>query len=183
MVLRTLVFAERHTGDNIAKELKEIRAQFSLDEKTVIYITDQGSNVVKACKIAGSERFGCVAHGLHNLIAVEGISKGPDIQTIMCKVKDIIKTFTFKNSLLETEAADMANEQLVADLECILEDVDKDQEIGYDSCLWEDEEQLDNDIHMQVYFVDVAVTPVRQQYDYIEEGLPNQMELFVVHDG
>jgi len=38
--------------------------------------------VVKACKIAGSERFGCVAHGLHNLIALEGISKGPDVQTI-----------------------------------------------------------------------------------------------------
>ena len=60
--------------------------QTLLDNKTVIYITDQGSNVVKACKIAGSKRFGCVAHGLHNLIAVEGISKGPDVQTIICRV-------------------------------------------------------------------------------------------------
>jgi len=67
MVLRTVVFTERHTGDNIAKQLKNIRTQFGLDSKTVIYITDQRSNVLTACKIAGSERFGCVAHGLHNL--------------------------------------------------------------------------------------------------------------------
>ena len=58
----------------------------------------------------------------------------------------------------------MANEQLVADLECILEDVDNDQEIGYDSCLWEDEEQLDTDTYNQVSSVDVAATPVRQHY-------------------
>ena len=38
----------------------------------------------------------------------------------LTKVKDIIKTFRFKSYLLESEAADMANEQLVADLECIL---------------------------------------------------------------
>jgi hypothetical protein len=57
----------------------------------------------------------------------------------------------------------MANEQLVADLECILEDIDKDQEIGFDS--WEDEEQLDIDTHNQVSSVDAAATPVRQQYN------------------
>jgi len=64
--------------------------------------------VVIACKTAGSERFGCAAHGLHNQIEeieVEGISRGPDVRTIMCKIKDIVKTFTFKSSLLETNIA------------------------------------------------------------------------------
>ena len=64
----------------------------------------------------------------------------------LTKVKDIIKTFRFKSYLLESEAADMANEQLVADLECILEDINKDQETGFvsleNSC---NEEQLDTD--------------------------------------
>ena len=80
--------------------------------------------MVKACKVAGSELFNCAAHGLHNLIAVDGISKGLDVQTIISKIKDTNKTFTFKSSLLE-------NEQLVAGLKCILEDIDKDQEIGF----------------------------------------------------
>lgn len=130
MVLRTLVFTEAHTGVNIAKELKKILTHLGLGNKIVIYITDQGSNVVKACRIAGSERFGCAAHGMHNLIAVEGVLKGPDVQAIICKAKDIIKTFTFKTTLLESEAADMVNEQLVADLERILEDIDEDQHIS-----------------------------------------------------
>jgi len=56
----------------------------------------------------------------------------------------------------------MANEQLVADLECSLEDINKDQEIGFDSL--EDEEQLDTVTYNQVSSVDVAATPARQQY-------------------
>jgi len=67
-----------------------------LDNKTVNYVTDQGSNVVKAYQITGSKRYGCVAHGLHNLLAVEGISKDPEVKTIICKNYYIIKTFTFK---------------------------------------------------------------------------------------
>ena len=134
MVLRTVVFTEAHTGDNLAKELKKILTQFGLDDKTVVYITDQGSNVVKACRVIGSERFGCAAHGLHNLIAVDGVIKGPDVQTIICKAKDIIKTFTYKISLLESEAADIVNEQIVADLERLLEDMDVDQQVNMSSC-------------------------------------------------
>ena len=108
MFLRTVIFTEIHTGVNIANELTEILKRFGLNDKTVTYITDQGSNVVKACKVAGSERFDCAAHGLHNLIAVDGISKGLNVQTIISKIKDTNKTFTFKSSLLESEAVDMA---------------------------------------------------------------------------
>jgi hypothetical protein len=73
-----------------------------LDDKTVIYVTDLGSNVAnaKACEVAGPERFGCAALGLHNLVTVDVISKGTDVQTIVCKVNDCIRTFTFKSSLL-----------------------------------------------------------------------------------
>lgn len=135
MVLRTEVFTESHTGENIKKALKKILRQFGLETKTVVYITDQGANVVKACKIIGSERFGCAAHGLHNLIAVEGVQKGPDVQEIICKAKDIIKTFTFKSSLLEGEAEDMVNEQKLADLEGLLQEMEVDEQISsFDDC-------------------------------------------------
>jgi len=56
----------------------------------------------------------------------------------------------------------MAKEQLVADLECIIEDINKVQEISFDS--WYDEEQLDSDTYNQESSVDVAATQVRQQY-------------------
>ena len=48
MVLRTVVFTQTHTCENIAEESKEILKQYGLDNKYVIYITDQGSNIVKA---------------------------------------------------------------------------------------------------------------------------------------
>jgi len=64
----------------------------------------------------------------------------------------------------------MANEQFVAALECILEDINKDHEIGFDSC--EDEEQLDTDTYNQVYSVYATTTPVRQQMTTLKKDCP-----------
>jgi hypothetical protein len=46
--------------------------EFDLESKKIIYVTDNGSNIVKACSLAGVERMGCIAHGVHNLITVDG---------------------------------------------------------------------------------------------------------------
>jgi hypothetical protein len=46
--------------------------EFDLESKKIIYVTDNGSNIVKACSLAGIERMGCIAHGVHNLITVDG---------------------------------------------------------------------------------------------------------------
>jgi len=41
-----------------------------LFDKKFIYVTDQGSNVVKACRIMGAERFGSVIEvdGIGNMV-------------------------------------------------------------------------------------------------------------------
>jgi len=65
----------------------------------------------------GVDRFGCVAHGLHNLIVVDGISKCAELKELIVKVKDTVKTFTYKTSLCEDEAAKMADEKVKAELE------------------------------------------------------------------
>jgi len=46
IVLRTALFTEAHTGMNIQIELQQICEQFGLNDKNVVYITDQGSNIV-----------------------------------------------------------------------------------------------------------------------------------------
>jgi hypothetical protein len=66
LVLRTVVFPEAHNAENIKKAINETFEMFDLKEKIVNFTTDQVSNIVKACKLAKIERFGCVAHGLHN---------------------------------------------------------------------------------------------------------------------
>ena len=55
IVLKTAVFTEAHTGDNIEAELKKTLTFFGLEDKTVVYVTDQGSNIQKACRNMESE--------------------------------------------------------------------------------------------------------------------------------
>ena len=86
MVLRTAVFTEAKTSENIAAELTNILNCFGLEHKKVIYVTDQGSNVVKACRLNAAERLSCVAHGLHNLTTVDGAGKCTPIQSLIVKV-------------------------------------------------------------------------------------------------
>lgn len=69
----------------------------SLDwmEKNIIYVTDNGFNIVKACKLAGVEQLGCIAHGVHNLITVDGISKTESVKKIVRDAKDIVHIFVY----------------------------------------------------------------------------------------
>ena len=89
VTLKTNIFTADHTGENIRSELLAIHKQFELESKKVIYVTDQGANIVKGCRIANQERYGCVAHGLHNLIVRDGIAKIPDLQHTIDKAKEV----------------------------------------------------------------------------------------------
>jgi hypothetical protein len=89
VMLKTVLFEGSHNGDNIKKEMEKTATEFDLDSKTIIYVTDNGSNIVKACKLAGVQRLGCVAHGVHNLITVDGISKTPELKRVVDDVKAI----------------------------------------------------------------------------------------------
>ena len=133
LVLRTVVFPEAHTAENIKQAISKTIEMFDLNDKIVIFITDQGSNVVKACKLAKMERYGCVAHGLHNLITVDGMGKCTTVKNVVDKVKDIIKVFTFKTSLYEKEAGDMNQENMTAELELLAEHMNDEEDIRFEA--------------------------------------------------
>src|ERR1051325_11414896 len=90
--------------------------EFGLDLKKTIYVTDNGSNIVKACNLAKVERLGCIAHGVHNLITVDGILETNEIKAVVDSVKDIVQTFVYKSSLLEEEGRNMVQEQLISEV-------------------------------------------------------------------
>ena len=120
-------------------------------------------------------------------IAVEGVQKGADVQYVICKAKDIIKTFTFKSTMLESEAEYVANEQKVADLESLLEEMERDQQIRNKS---QDDDELNHpDTDQTVSFSDVAsssasrAASVRQQTLTTLERLPEKVELRVDYAG
>lgn len=132
VMLKTVVFTCQHTGENIKEEMMKTAAEFGLDSKKIIYVTDNGSNVVKACKLAGVERLGCIAHGVHNLITIDGISKTKLLQRIVSDVKDIVHTFVYKTSMMEEEGRKMVQDELIHQIQG--EDVDIETiEYGNDS--------------------------------------------------
>jgi polyhydroxyalkanoate synthesis regulator phasin len=116
MTLKVSLFEGAHSGENIQREMEATATEFGLQSKKIIYVTGNGSNIVKACRIAEVERIGCIAHGLHNLITVDGISKTHEMKMVVDQAKDIVKTFVFKSTMLEEEGRKMVQEHLVSEL-------------------------------------------------------------------
>jgi len=71
-----------------------------------------------------------MAHGLHNLIVVDGVGKYAELQELIVKVISAVKTFTYKTSLLESEAAKLADEQLKSELEIILTTMEDEEQFS-----------------------------------------------------
>jgi len=57
---------------------------------------------------------------------VDGIGKCPDALTVLDKVKDIIKTFTYKTAMLEKEAQAMTNEAAASRLSGVSQEINTD---------------------------------------------------------
>ena len=52
--------------------------------------------MIKLSQLLGHDRVTCVAHCLHNLLTVDTINKVDDIQAVLGKCKEAIKTLHFK---------------------------------------------------------------------------------------
>lgn len=65
-VLKTTLFENKHTAENIKEHLNATLVEFGLNGKRIVYITDGGSNVVAACR--GTFYQPCIAHKIHRLI-------------------------------------------------------------------------------------------------------------------
>jgi hypothetical protein len=134
MTLKIALFEGAHTGENIKQEMEQTATEFGIQSKKTIYVTDNGSNIVKACRSAKVERLVCIAHGLHNLITVDGIAQTPEIKVVVDMAKDIVKTFIYKSLLLGDEGKTMVQKQLVIKYLGDDEDVDVESvEYGEDS--------------------------------------------------
>jgi len=57
--------------------------------------------MIKAARDMKIDRVSCVAHGLHNLVMVNTISKLSEINSFIAKTKIIIKILAFKTQDIE----------------------------------------------------------------------------------
>lgn len=91
-----------HTSANLSSELNRVVHEWGIEDKIILAVSDNASNVQKALKELGWEHLGCIAHTI-NLIVKDGL-KHQVIQTIIEKVRTIVKHFRRSNK---------ANEKLV----------------------------------------------------------------------
>ncbi|XP_019206021.1 zinc finger BED domain-containing protein 1-like [Oreochromis niloticus] len=90
--LETSFFPEDHTGENIARVLKEFVSSWNLqEEKQVCVTTDNGANIVKAVALNNWTRLSCFGHRLH--IAIERSVKDPRIERAVGVGKKIVAAF------------------------------------------------------------------------------------------
>ena len=90
---------ERHTSDVIGKWMKDIITEWHInDEKIIVFVTDNASNMKKAVKdtFGASRHISCFAHSI-NLVAMDTMDFSSAV-TLCTKVKSIV-TF-FKQSII-----------------------------------------------------------------------------------
>jgi len=128
LTLKTSVFQTDHTGENIKADMLTTHSEFNLDDKKIVYVTDQGANIVKACKLALVERFGCIAHGLHNLVVKDGLSKVAQLQDIINKAKAVVTTLNYKAALMEKEDVAIETEKFMEKLDAVTKELELNEQ-------------------------------------------------------
>ena len=97
-VLTTKVLNTKHTSENIVVELRKIVNSWGLGGKCPFFVTDEGSNMIKAAKILKWNHFKCFAHRLNLSINKYGMDMVADTAKLTSKAKSIVHCFRNKGS-------------------------------------------------------------------------------------
>lgn len=104
LTLKTELMEGKKTGEKIKEAIDETKKEFALCDKKLFLVTDAGSNVKRAVRLANTEGHLCLGHGLHNLVTIDGIKKVPEIDALVTKCKKIVKAVRYRLPDLEKEA-------------------------------------------------------------------------------
>lgn len=116
MTLNTEMLTEKIAGQNINNAIENTISRFDLHGKEIIAVTPSGSNMKQAVSTLNMTHHLCLAHGLHNLVTVDGINFEPKLAAIVHKCKKIVESVSYCASELQM-IAEM--EQLVQQLQLL----------------------------------------------------------------
>lgn len=115
VVFKTEAFPHPHTGERIQAAFEDLKTEFGLREKTILAVTDGGSNVIKACRLMQIDRMQCIAHGLHNLI-IHDLLKNEEmthVSDVIKKIKKMLMALTYKYDELTKAHSNAIDKKLV----------------------------------------------------------------------
>ena len=93
-VLATRGTDDRHTGENIARHLKNVEQEFHIGQVTAL-VTDNASNMVTAGALGGYTRLGCFSHSLQ--LCINDGMKQPTVAKAVATAKRVVGHFSHSN--------------------------------------------------------------------------------------
>ena len=91
-LLEVLEFPDSHTGENIMVELEEVFSRWSLCcSNLAAFVTDNGSNMIRAFNLLGWPRVCCFSHTLN--LAVEEVFKIPAVSKALARLRRLVSHF------------------------------------------------------------------------------------------
>ncbi|CAF4613866.1 unnamed protein product [Rotaria sp. Silwood2] len=118
--LRNEPFDHPHTAEAIKQRLIKVCGDFGLNTGKIIIVSDKGSNIQKAWRLAHIMYFSCAAHGLHNLLMVDVIPKTDGLSDLLGKVQAIISKLRYRENELRDAFLSLSNHSNFAMIEDIL---------------------------------------------------------------
>lgn len=67
-VLKTAAFGQSTISENVKFDFETTLDEFQLTEKKITIVTDNGGNMIRACRLLNVMRMPCIAHCIHSLI-------------------------------------------------------------------------------------------------------------------
>lgn len=88
-LLECFKYAERHTAENLAHEIRRVLREWSVNEKVEAVVSDNAANITAAIRILGWKHVPCFAHTL-NLIVQSSLQEIADLRA---KMKSVVEFF------------------------------------------------------------------------------------------
>lgn len=105
-VLKTARFDHPHTAESLRDNFRSVAREYLIENKSLIAITDGGSNMIKCLELLNIMRMGCIAHSCNRLIVHDLMKNnlmGP-FQKILLKMKKAQRRLCFKHVELKQRA-------------------------------------------------------------------------------
>lgn len=112
--LKTCIIQPPHTPDYLAKQIKKVLAEFSLQNKRVTFVTDEGRSILKAIELLGHDRQSCLAQNIHHLVSHDVLNDEcmNTMNEIMSKLKHIYRTLIKNKADLEAQENAVVNKEI-----------------------------------------------------------------------
>ena len=111
-------FNTKQDGNSILERINTILSQFNLSSNSLLFISDEGTNVINALEKGEFDFIICLDHRLHNLVMEDSLKNCKELVDLIKKVSLIVNKFrNNKTNALERERYELLFNEFDAEFE------------------------------------------------------------------